>query len=219
MKVISTNLGKPTTFHWNGIEEQTGIFKFPVTEPISLRSVQVDKDTITDRKHHGGTFKACYLFSSTNYPYWQERYPSLDWNWGMFGENITIDSMEESELIIGSVYLLGNALVQITIPREPCYKLGVRFMDQDIIKAFVDHCHPGTYVKVLKEGTVQKGDDFLLQEQAKHSLNISDYYKMLYARDKDQDLIKIAQRIEAIPQRTRDKLSKYIKRDPKAPFS
>jgi len=214
MKVIATNIGKPTTIHWKNKTELTGIFKYPVLESILLRSTQVDKDTITDRKHHGGTFKACYLFSSTHYPYWQERYPLLAWDWGMFGENITIDKMKESELIIGSVYRLGNALVQITIPREPCYKLGVRFQDQGIIKAFVDHGHPGTYVRVLQEGTVQKGDDFLLQDQADHGLNISDYYKMLYAREKDQELIKIAHGIDAIPQRSKDKLSRYIKKGP-----
>ena len=218
MKVISTNLGKPKTIHWNGKEEQTGIFKYPVDESIYLGSTKVDKDTITDHRHHGGIFKACYLFSSTHYPYWQERYPSLAWDWGMFGENITIDKMEETELIIGSVYRLGNAIVQITIPREPCYKLGVRFQDQEIIKAFVDHGHPGTYAKVLKEGTVQKGDAFLLQDQANHNINISDFYKMLYAKEKDLNLLKIVQGLEAIPQRTKDKLSRYKKRGPKAPF-
>lgn len=208
MKVISTNLARPTTINWNGKEEQTGIFKYPVAEPIFLGPTKVEKDTITDRKHHGGTFKACYLFSSTNYPFWRERYPSLEWDWGMFGENITLDKMEESELIIGSVYRLGNALVQITIPREPCYKLGVRFQDQGIIKAFVEHGHPGTYVKVLEEGTVQKGDAFLLQDKANHSINIADFYKMLYAREKDKDLLKIIQGLEVVPQRTRDKLSR-----------
>ncbi|WP_297761492.1 MOSC domain-containing protein [uncultured Muriicola sp.] len=209
MKVISTNLGKSTTIHWNSKEEKTGIFKYPVAEPIFLGLTKVEKDTITDRKHHGGSFKACYLFSSTYYPFWQERYPSLDWDWGMFGENITVKGMDEAQLIIGSVYQLGNALVQITIPREPCYKLGIRFKDQKIIKEFIEHGHPGTYVRVLNEGTVQKGDSFLLQDQANHNVNISDFYRMLYAKEKDQDLLKIVQGLEAIPKRTRDKLSRY----------
>jgi MOSC domain-containing protein YiiM len=217
MKVISTNIGKSTTMLWNGKAEQTGIFKYPVADPILLGSIQVEKDTITDRKHHGGEFKASYLFSSSYYFYWQERYPSLDWDWGMFGENITIDAMEESELIIGSVYSLGNALVQITIPRQPCYKLGIRFQDQEIIKAFVDHGHPGTYVRVLKEGTVKKGDAFVLQDKADHGVSISDIYTILYAKEKDQDLLKIVLGLDAIPQRTKNKLSKHKKRDPKAP--
>ncbi len=214
MKVISTNLGSPTKFSWNGKEEQTGIFKYPVEEPIFLGTTKVEKDTITDRKHHGGSFKACYLYSSNFYPYWQERYPLLDWDWGMFGENITIDKMEESELLIGSVYSLGNALVQITIPREPCYKLGVRFQDQEIIKAFVDHGHPGTYIKVLKEGAVQNGDIFSLQEKANHNVSIADFYSMLYAKEKDQDLLNTVLGLDAIPERTRDKISRYKKKRP-----
>ena len=214
MKVVSTNIGGPTTILWNGKEEQTGIFKYPVREPVFLGSTQVDTDTITDHKHHGGIYKACYLFSSTQYPYWKQRYPSLEWDWGMFGENITIDAMEEKNLIIGSVYSLGNAEVQITIPREPCYKLGVRFQDQQIIKAFVDHGHPGTYLRVLKEGTVRNGDTFLLQDEAKHGVSIFDLYAMLFSKEKDQDLLNLVLDIEAIPERTRNILSKYQKKGP-----
>ncbi|MGB5376957.1 MOSC domain-containing protein, partial [Muriicola sp.] len=104
MKVLSTNIGQPTSFSWKGKIEETGIFKYPVDEPIYIGATQVDKDTITDHKHHGGIFKACYLFSASQYPFWQKHYPSLSWDWGMFGENITIDSMPEKDLLIGSVY-------------------------------------------------------------------------------------------------------------------
>ncbi len=214
MKVVSTNIGGPTTILWNGKEEQTGIYKYPVNKPVFLGSMQVDTDTVTDRKHHGGIYKACYLFSSTQYPYWKQRYPSLKWDWGMFGENITIDAMEEKNLIIGSVYNLGTAIVQITIPREPCYKLGIRFQDQGIIKAFVEHGHPGTYVKVLREGTVRNGDTFLLQDKPNHGTSIFDFYAMLYSKEKDQDLLNLVLGLEAIPERTRNKLSKYKKKRP-----
>jgi len=214
MKVISTNLGKATTIHWNNKEEQSGIFKHPVVEPIFLRSTLVDKDTVADLKHHGGTFKACYLFSSTHYPYWQEHYPSLKWEWGMFGENITVKGMDEAQLLVGSVYQLGNALVQITIPRQPCYKLGIRFEDQKIIKEFIEHGHPGTYVRILKEGSVKKGDDFVLQEEAKSSLSIAQLYKLLYSQEKDRNIVDKALAIPSLPERTREKLNSYIKKGP-----
>ncbi|MGB5646119.1 MAG: MOSC domain-containing protein [Muriicola sp.] len=214
MKVISTNIGSPTKIHWKGFEEQTGIFKYPTKDAIFLGSSQVDKDTVTDRKHHGGIFKACYLFSASQYPFWQKHYPSLSWDWGMFGENITIDSMPENDLLIGSVYTLGSATVQITIPREPCYKLGIRFKDQEVIKAFVDHGHPGTYVKVLQEGKVRKGDSFVLKETADQKLSIADVYKLLYDKEKNIDLLNLALRCEAIPERTKDKLKRYQKKGP-----
>ena len=134
MKVISTNLGKRTKIIWNGKETMTGIYKYPVEQPLYLDTDDVQGDTVVDRKYHGGTYKACYLFSADNYPYWKEKYPLLDWDWGMFGENLTIEGLDESQVSIGSTYKLGNALVQITQPREPCYKLGIRFGNQDILK-------------------------------------------------------------------------------------
>ena len=82
MKVISTNIGSPTNFTWNGKEEQTGIFKHPVSEPLLLNATDVYNDSVIDREHHGGINKACYLFSSDNYPYWKNIYPELDWQWG-----------------------------------------------------------------------------------------------------------------------------------------
>lgn len=210
MKVVATNIGKSTTILWNGRKEQTGIFKYPSPQPILLENTQVQNDTISDRIHHGGEFKACYLFSTDYYPYWKNKYPSLDWDWGMFGENVTIDGMDESELYIGSVYRLGDATVQITVPREPCYKLGIRFKDQNIIREFVDHGHPGTYVRILEEGSVEKGDSFLLVEQASHSLTIEKFYKLLYSKQKDQDLLNLAIENEAIPDKTRKKLRRHL---------
>jgi len=214
MKVIACNIGRSTTIIWQGKEEQTGIFKQPVTDSIYLETATVKNDTVSDRKHHGGEYKACYLFSAENYGHWKELYPHLSWNWGMFGENITIDGMQEKHLMIGSVYKLGDALVQITIPREPCYKLGIRFQDQGIIEKFVQHGHPGTYVKVLKQGRVEKGDKFTLIEEAENSLSISDLYTLLYARDPNKDHLNIAINSEAVPQRTRNKLYRKQKKGP-----
>jgi MOSC domain-containing protein YiiM len=212
MKVISTNVGNPKTFIWQGTEEQTGIFKYPVEEPIYLGTTLVDKDTIIDRKHHGGSFKACYLFSASHYPYWKQRYPSLKWDWGMFGENVTIEGMDDSQLKIGSVYQLGQAVVQITVPREPCYKLGIRFNDQNIVAQFVEHGNPGSYVRILEQGAVTKGDPFVLVQDSTHPLTIADFYRLLYSKEKDPHLLQMALELDAIPSKTRDKLSAFIKK-------
>jgi len=79
MKVISTNLGKPTRFIWKGKEVQTGIFKKPVVEPLHLNIHEVTNDTVVDRKHHAGVDKACYLFSQEDYDFWKPKYPNLKW--------------------------------------------------------------------------------------------------------------------------------------------
>jgi MOSC domain-containing protein YiiM len=210
MKVISTNLGKPTTFIWEGKEEQTGIFKKPVSQSIQLNKHDVANDTIINRVNHGGVHKACYLFSSDNYPYWKKLYPKLDWNWGMFGENLTIDSFDEATIRVGDIYKLGTALVQVSQPREPCYKLGIRFGNQDILKQFVDHKRPGTYVRILEEGEVKTGDTLELQQQSENTLTTKQFYELMFMRKKPKELLDLFMSNPSVPQYKKDRFLKYI---------
>lgn len=211
MKIISTNLAKPTTIKWNNKDVITGIYKTPTHTPIYLGKTDVNDDEVTDRKYHGGEFKACYIFSEKHYGYWKALYPDLDWNWGMFGENLTVSNLDESEIYVGSIYKIGDALVQITQPREPCFKLGVKFGNQNILKKFIDHGFPGTYIRVLKEGFVKTGDVLVLEEKAQDSLTVSEMYGLIYDKDKDQNLLKLAIKNEALPEKKRNKLAKYLK--------
>ncbi|HKL90621.1 MAG TPA: MOSC domain-containing protein [Allomuricauda sp.] len=209
MKVISTNLGKPTKIVWNGKETMTGIYKYPVDAPLFLDLEVVQDDTVVDRKHHGGIYKACYLFAADHYAHWKEKYPLLDWNWGMFGENLTIEGLDESQLRIGSIYKLGSALIQITQPREPCYKLGIRFGNQNILKQFIDHGFPGTYVRILKPGTVSANDFMILEEESNNPLTVQEFYNLLFSKAKDQGVLELALKNEAIPPNKREKLEKW----------
>lgn len=209
MHVISTNIAIPKMVQWNGQEVITGIYKYPVAEPIQLGTETVVGDTIADRTVHGGIFKACYLFSSKHYPYWKEIYPGLDWDWGMFGENLTLEGLDESKLRIGSIYRLGTALVQISQPREPCYKLGIKFGTQEILKQFIDHGFPGTYVKVLEMGNVKVGDEMKLVEESKNPLTVQQFYQLLFSPAKDPALLKLAIENEALPLYKRERLKKY----------
>ena len=209
MKVISTNLGKSTKIIWNGKETTTGIFKYPVDEPLFLDMEQVTNDTIANRKVHGGIYKACYLFSSVHYPYWQEKYPHLEWDWGMFGENLTIEGLNESTLRVGNIYRLGTALVQITQPREPCFKLGIRFGNQDILKEFIDYGFPGTYIRVLEKGKVAAGDELQLMEESDIPLTVQQLFGLIFAREKDKELLRWAIDHEALPPGKREKLKKF----------
>lgn len=211
MKVISTNLGEPTIIQWNGKEEQTGIYKYPTSAAIKLLNEDVANDTVIDRIHHGGINKACYLYSADQYPYWKELYPDLKWNWGMFGENLTIEGLDESKIRIGDIYKIGNALVQITQPREPCYKLGIRFNDMKILKQFVEHNNPGTYVKILETSTVKIGDEMTLVSQSKNSLTINQYYEFLFAKIKDPKVIKLILNNEVVPEKKKIKLLNSLK--------
>lgn len=210
MKIIAANLGKPTTIIWNNKEEQTGIYKYPSNTPIVLQKEEVKGDTVSNRKVHGGEHKACYLFSKNEYSHWKQLYPKLEWDWGMFGENLTVEGLDESLIRIGDIYKIGTALVQVSQPREPCYKLGIRFGDQSILKQFIDHGKSGAYVRILKEGKVKTGDTMVLVEQSKNSLTIAQFFKLIFSKEKNKGIVKLAIANEALPEYKRLRLKKYL---------
>ena len=210
MRIISTNLGRPTTFTWNGKEEQTGIFKYPVCGPLFLGKLDVDRDTVIDRKHHAGINKACYLFSADDYPFWKPKYTKLQWDWGMFGENLTVEGLDESTLRIGDILKIGSATVQVSQPREPCYKLGVRFEDQDILKKFIEHGRPGTYVRILQEGETKKGDVVEIVERSKNSLTVNQFFQLLYAKNKNPEILRLFMDNASVPEYKKIKMRKYL---------
>lgn len=190
MKVISTNIAQKTTIKWKGKDIETGIFKKSVSE-IFLGYTDVENDNVIERKYHGGVDKACYLYSSDHYQYWKELYPDLDWSYGMFGENITVKDLDETELYIGDIFEIGSATIQISEPRLPCYKLGVRFGSQKIIKEFNNTTFSGAYVRVLKNGIIKPNDEFKLVE--KHNrITLSDVYSLFSSNKNNQELIKNA---------------------------
>ncbi|MEZ4970119.1 MAG: MOSC domain-containing protein [Flavobacteriaceae bacterium] len=210
MKIISTNIGKATTYLWNGKAEQTGIFKYPTDEPLFLGKTDVLKDTVIDREHHGGVNKACYLFASDHYPYWKAMYPELNWDWGMFGENLTVEGMDEKKMRIGDTYKIGSAVVQVSQPREPCYKLGVRFGNAKILKEFIDYGHSGTYVRILEEGEVKNGDQLRLLEKSKNTLTVKECFQIILAKEKDPIILQKAISNHSLPEYKRERLKKYL---------
>lgn len=185
MKVVSTNRSEPVTITWKGKKQTTGIFKKPQSEGIYLTAEGVRADTIGNRDVHGDQYKACYLFDSEEYPFWKSLYPSLNWGYGMFGENLSVQGLVEEDLYMGALYQLGEARVRITIPREPCFKLGIRFNDQGIIERFIGRNRPGTYVEVLEEGWVRPGDELQAVEIPENALSIHDYFHLLFGPEKN----------------------------------
>ncbi|WP_223552040.1 MOSC domain-containing protein [Aestuariivivens sp. NBU2969] len=210
MIITSTNIAKPTTINWQGKQVTTGIYKTPTHDPIYLGKNDVAQDEVTDRRYHGGEFKACYLFSANQYPYWKSLYPNLNWNWGMFGENLTVEGLDETQIQVADIYKVGGALIQITQPREPCFKLGVKFGSQKVVKQYIAYGYSGTYVRVLEEGNVKTGDEFTLVKQANNSLSIYDLNHLLFAKTKDKTLLELAINNEALPLKKREKLKAFL---------
>jgi len=195
---------------WNGKEITTGIYKKPTDVPIYLGKEDVRGDEVSDRRVHGGEFKACYLFSANQYPFWQSLYPHLEWNFGMLGENLTVEGLDEKSLYIGDVYKLGNALVQITQPREPCFKFAHKFETENVLKQFIEHGYSGTYVRVIEEGEVKSGDTFKLVEQAKDSISIFQFFELIYSKNKNKEHIGLILLNDALPERIRKRLALFL---------
>jgi len=211
MQIISTNIARPRIISLRGREIKTGIFKKPVDEPIYLGKELVQGDEVSDRKVHGGIHKACYLFSEDHYAYWINLYPDLEWQFGMFGENLTVKGLDETKIQIGDIYKIGSALVQITQPREPCFKFGIKFGSSKVLKQFIEHGRPGTYASVIKEGYVTINDKIELIEAAQNSITVSQFFELLFAKEKDQNHLSLIVKNEALPERKRVKLSAYLK--------
>lgn len=192
MKIISTNIANPTTIEWRGQKVETGIYKYAVESPIFLGSDDVANDHVIDRRYHGGSDKACYLYSADHYPFWQKKYPNLDWEWGMFGENLTVSGLNESEIRIGDRFQIGEAAVQVTQPRQPCFKLGVRFGNQSVVSDFWILPYPGVYVRVLSQGEVKTGDEMILLDRNPESLSVSQVFSIFHDNKDNLELIQKA---------------------------
>ncbi|MGD1844726.1 MAG: MOSC domain-containing protein [Salibacteraceae bacterium] len=164
MHIVSTNLAQPFSFEWNGETVESGIYKCPVSTPLELQKGGVVGDKVVDLRVHGGPEKACYLYSEDHYPEWQALYPNLEWQAGMFGENLTVAGLNETQTRIDDVFQVGTAKVQVSAPRQPCFKLGMRFGNMEVLRQFVKKGKPGAYIRVLTPGKVQVGDAFQLLE-------------------------------------------------------
>lgn len=176
MKIVSVNLAQKTILQWKNRTVETGIFKKPVGHPIFLDLEKVKDDTVSDRRYHGGIEKAVYAYGQQHYTFWRERYPQVNGNFGLFGENLTIENLEEMEIHVGNQYACGEAIIEVTKPREPCYKLGLAFDNNQIIKDFWNSTKCGVYFKVIQTGNVSAGDALKLLKEMPNNPTIAEVY-------------------------------------------
>src|SRR5262245_58207652 len=136
MRVVSVNVGLPRDVIWKGRTVTTSIFKEPVEGRVALRNLNFDGDRQADLSVHGGPMKAVYAYPVEHYDYWRGELPDMTLPFGMFGENLTIDGLVENAVNIGDRFRIGSAELMATGPRLPCYKLGIKFGRDDMVKRF-----------------------------------------------------------------------------------
>lgn len=185
MKIISTNIGERKIVTYKNKTVETGIFKYPVDKPVFLDIEEVKGDEITDREHHGGINQAVYAYSLKHYEYWKPKYQNLDWSLGMFGENLTIDDIDETNIHVGDTFKVGETILEATLQRSPCYKLGIRFNTMKIVKQFWNTTMCGVYFKVIQTGFVKKGDIFEQIKSCSENPTIAD---LLIKRRKEKGI-------------------------------
>ena len=176
MKIISTNIGERKNVTYKNKTVETGVFKFSVDEPIFLDKEEVRGDEISDRKHHGGINQAIYGYSLKHYDYFKKLHPNLEFEMGIFGENLTIDDFDEKNIHVGDTFKVGEAILEATLQRNPCYKLGIRFNNMKIVKQFWNTTMCGVYFKVLQTGFVKNGDKFEQIKKGKATPTIAELF-------------------------------------------
>ncbi len=199
MKVVSVNVGLPKTVQWRDQPVTTGIFKSPVEGPVALRKHNLDGDQQADLSVHGGPTKAVYVYPTQHYTYWREELPDVELGWGHFGENFTVDGMDEESVFIGDEFSVGTTRLVVTEPRMPCFKLSIRFGRADMPKRFLQSQRTGFYFGVVEEGQVQAGD--ALERLSKHpdGLTVADVTSLYTTERGNIALLKKAISVTALP--------------------
>jgi ferredoxin-NADP reductase/MOSC domain-containing protein YiiM len=159
--LLSVNVGLPRDVTWNGQTVHTGIWKQPVAGPVMARRLNLDGDGQGDLGGHGGEQRAVMVYQAQSYEHWRQHLGRSDLGWGIFGENFTVDGLLDDEVCIGDRYRIGAAEFEVTQPRVTCYRVGLRLDEPRMPALLVAHRRPGFYLRVLREGRVEAGDDIV----------------------------------------------------------
>jgi MOSC domain-containing protein YiiM len=198
MKLLSVNVSLPKEVPYMGKTTTTGIFKEPVSGRVMLRTLNLEGDGQADLKAHGGTYKAAYVYSMENYDYWKRELGRTDFTFGQFGENLTVEGMLDDAVYVGDQFRVGSALVEVTQPRVPCFKLGIKMGMPQFPKMFLTSGRPGFYLRVLEEGEVGAGDVVAGVKTDPERMTVQEVCHLLYFDQENVERAKKALRIRAL---------------------
>src|SRR5262252_3362796 len=192
-KVLSVNVGTVREFQYNGRPAKSAIWKAPAVGRIAARGVNLAGDDQADRKAHGGPDKVIYAYAVEDARWWEPQI-GRPLAYGEFGENLTTEGIEMNDALVGERWQIGSAIFEVSEPRIPCWRLGVRMNDETFPRRFTKALRPGTYLRIVVEGDVGAGDEIRVVEKPAHDLTVRDVFR-IYTRDRDE-----VPRLLAIPQ-------------------
>jgi MOSC domain-containing protein YiiM len=215
MKLVSVNTGLPREVIWRGRTVTTGIFKQPVEGRVAMRRLNLDGDRQADLGVHGGKDKAVYCYPLEHYEYWKRELPGRELPIAIFGENFTTQGWLEDSVHVGDKVAVGLAEGVVTQPRLPCYKLGVRFQADDMVKRFLVSGRTGFYLSVSREGEVGAGDEIKVMAKDPHSVAVSEITRLYVAKrysEEDVSSVQRALKVAALPESWKEYLRERLKR-------
>ncbi len=208
MKVLSVNVGTTQKIIWKDEVVETAIFKSPVEGPCKISFLQIQGDQQADPRYHGGENKAVYAYDISYYDYWKTILQRDDWDYGLFGENLTTEGLTDDKVFVGDIFKIGSVVLQAIQPRFPCYKLNVRFQSSSMVKLFAQQHRNGTYFKVLQEGFVVAGDSIELLESSPYKISLEDVTHCYYNDAEKEGLLEAVLAIPYLP----EDLKEYLRR-------
>ena len=199
MKLVSVNVGRPRTIAWQGRKVRTGIFKESVAGKVAVGTLNLDGDGQADLRVHGGKDKAVYAYPAEHYLSWSAEL-GRSFPHGQFGENLTLAGLTEDEARIGDRYRIGSALLEVSQPRVPCFKLGLKMEDDAFPQRFLESGRSGFYLRVVACGSLEAGDEVVLEFRDQGSLTVAAIQWLTFSGTADAAALEQAAELEALPE-------------------
>ena len=197
MKLISVNVSRPKTVTWQGERIRTGIFKKPVSGKVQVHRLNLEGDGQADLRVHGGEDKAVYAYPAEHYAPWQSEL-GRELPFGQFGENLTVEGMLEDEVGIGDIFRIGTTLFQVSQPRTPCHKLGIRVDSRAFPRRFLESGRSGFYLRVLEKGELESGETVHLESREKDRFTVREVCRLLDSEPADLSRMRQAAELAAL---------------------
>ena len=212
MKILSINTSPPKKINFKNKIVNTSIFKEPQNDELSVTKNGLEGDRQADLLAHGGIDKAIYAYSYKHYEYWGN-FLRKDFSeeYGLVGENLTIDDFDEKNIFIGDEFRISKAILKVTQPRIPCYKISIKMNEKNFMKYFIEHNYLGIYMKVINDGIIKKGDEIELTYREPNSMTVYDISMLLFADNNVEKMKKAASLAcltDEIKQRFNERLAK-----------
>jgi MOSC domain-containing protein YiiM len=212
MRLVSVNVSLPKLVDFRGQAVPTSIFKEPVGGRVLVRRLSLEGDHQADLRSHGGINKAVYAYPLEHYALWSGELGRADLRPGQFGENLTVEGLTEDAVRLGDVLRVGGALLQVTQPRYPCFKLGIKMGDPLFPRRFLSSGRTGFYLRVLREGEVGAGETVELVEQSE-ALTVRDLWHLVLVEKGNVEGARLALRCPTLAREWREPLEERLRQE------